>query len=250
MLEVKNKKTYEYLFDNYGYAIPLIEASINDDYESHLYLDKEKEPKLAVLTTPFYSMYFSGDITYKNLSKTLDNLIFKNHIPTYHQKKLYAYAPSDIWNDTLESIFLSHDGYKEERYFFSLDKEKFEKAYSELKKDDNVFEYKLEYRNDRHAKINYPSISCYIGDEKVGFSTGYTLAKGIAQIDTHTFKEYRGKGIAKQTSLRIIKELLDRGLTVTFISNPKKEETVKLAESLGFIHTKTIPVYVWKLIKK
>ncbi|MGE5614263.1 MAG: GNAT family N-acetyltransferase [Bacillota bacterium] len=244
MLKVRNKENYLHLFSNYTYNIPVIYSSMEGQYDGELYVDSVNNPQIAVLFTPFAFHFVTGDAEADNIVDILDDIIFKQYISQTNQKEAVVFAPDPKWDKVLNEVFTKYHGFKDRRKVFRLNKDKFNEIKTGRDGLDGI-ECKISYTQDGGAGKPYPISRIFIGGECVSFCSGFMLGKGHAEIDVATMEMHRGKGYAKEASIALINELLQKGIEPDWCTWPYRIESEKLALSLGFELADEIPAYIW-----
>jgi hypothetical protein len=69
--------------------------------------------------------------------------------------------------------------------------------------------------------------------------------KGNAELDVWTDSEYRYKGLAFETSLIIIKKLVELGFAPNWTCWEAKKASHMLAYKLGFVNPISIKAFIW-----
>jgi len=244
MIKVKNNEKYFKLFEEYTHSIPVIYSSLEGQYEGELYVDKEDDPQVAILFTPFAFHYVAGNAEMSNVTEVIDDIIFKHYLLETDQKEAIVFSPNDKWNNVLDKVFKRYNGIKDKRMIFRLNREK----YNEQKNDKKVIsdmDNRLSFENEQASQKEYPVGRIYLQQKCVSFCSGFMLGKGHAEINVSTDEEYRGNGYAKAAAFTLINELLNRSIEPDWCTWPYRVESQKLASSLGFELVDEIPTYIW-----
>ncbi len=243
MNKVENKEKYLQLFSIYKHNIPAIYSSLEGQYDGELYVDSENNPQIAVLFTPFAFHFVAGDTAVKNAVDLLDELIFKQYIVNLEQKEAVVFSPNERWDRVLGEVFCKHNGLKDLRKTFLLNKHKF------LRQADSIIlqdvKYELFYEKEGGAKSLYPVCRVFKDEKCIGYCSGFMLGKGHAEIDVFVEENYRGRGYAKRASTMLIKELLDKNIEPDWCTWAYRTESQKLAYSLGFELFEEVPAHIW-----
>ncbi len=243
MNKVENKEKYLQLFRDYTHNIPVIYSSLEGQYDGELYVDSENNPQTAVLFTPFAFHFIAGNTTVENVVDLLDELIFKQYIAKFGQKEAIMFSPNEKWNRVLDEVFCKHNGLKDLRKIFRLNKLKFlEQTGSKAPQD---AKYELFYEKEGGAKSSYPVCRVFKDEKYVGYCSGFMLGKGHAEIDVFVEENYRGRGYAKGASTILIKELLDKNIEPDWCTWAYRTESQNLAFSLGFEFLNEVPAHIW-----
>jgi len=246
MIKVKEeeKQKYLYMFNEYTHNIPVIYSSLEGQYEGELYIDNELNTQIAILFTPFAFHFVAGDSKVSNVIDIVDEMIFKRYLSEHDEKEAIVFSPNGSWDEVLDTIFKKHNGIKDKRVLFSLNKDKFMKRY-EIKKENSDIEKKIVYDKAGGSNTEYPTCKIYVDQKCVSFCSGFMLGKEHAEINISTEEEYRRKGYARETAFTLIKELISRGIEPDWCAWSHKESSRKLAESLGFELAEEIPTHIW-----
>ncbi len=244
MIKVKNKEAYYHLFEEYTHNIPVIYSSLEGQYNGELYVDKEDNPQIAILFTPFAFHFVAGDADTSDVIDIVDDTIFKQYLLKTEQKEALLFAPNQKWHTILDEVFKRHNGIKDNRMVFCLNKEKYSEQ-NNTKKIITDMDNRVVFEKEQSSQKEYPVSRVYIGEKCVSFCSGFMLGKGHAEIDIATVEEYRGKGYAKEAAFTLINQLLSDGIEPDWCTWPYRVESQKLAYSLGFELSDKIPAYIW-----
>ena len=244
MEKVQDKGKYYDLFSSYTHNIPVIYSSLEGQYDGELYVDSEDDPQIAVLFTPFAFHFIAGNAEAENAADIVDEIIFRKYIPETNQKEAIVFCTDARWDEVLDAVFAKHNGIKDWRKIFHLNKEKFRDIRGKREGIGDV-ECKTSYIQDGGAQKPYPVSRIYKGEECVSFCSGFMLGRGHAEIDVSTQEAYRGKGYAKEASIALISELLENNVEPDWCTWPYRIESERLALSLGFELAEEIPAHIW-----
>lgn len=240
----EGKEKYFYLFEVYTHNIPVIFSSLEGQYEGELYVDNEVNTQVAVLFTPFAFHFVAGDAKVSNVVDLIDNIIFKKYLLEGDEKEAIFFSPNKNWDDVLDVVFHKHNGIKDKRVLFALNREKFMRRYN-LRIENSNIDKKIVYENEADSKKDYPICKVYVKQTCVSFCSGFMLGKERAEINIATEKEYRRMGYAKEAGLILVKELLDKSIEPDWCAWSHKKSSRNLAEWLGFEFSEEIPTHIW-----
>ena len=243
MNKVENKKNYIQLFNVYKHNIPVIYSSLEGQYDGELYVDSVNNPQMAVLFTPFAFHFVAGDTVVENAVDLLDELIFKQYIVKLEQKEAIVFTPNEQWDRVLGEVFCKHNGLKDLRKTFHLNKHKFLEEAGSVNLQD--VKYELFYEKEGGAKTSYPVCRVFKEERCIGYCSGFMLGKGHAEIDVFVEENYRGRGYARVASTILIKELLGKNIEPDWCTWAYRTESQKLAISLGFELFEEVPAHIW-----
>lgn len=244
MIKVENKEKYLNLFSQYTHNIPVIYSSLEGQYNGELFVDSENNPQIAILFTQFAFHFVAGNADINNVVEVLNEIIFKEYLFKSRQEEAIVFCPNEKWDQVLDEVFKKHNGLKDNRKIFYLNRDK----YIEMKTSRIVpknIENKIFYEKSGGAQKQYPISRIFEGEKCISFCSGFMLGKGHAEIDVATEEAYRGRGYAKEAAITLIDELLENGIEPDWCTWPYRIESQKLALSLGFELTKEIPAYIW-----
>jgi hypothetical protein len=224
MIKVEDKLAYAHLFEEYTHNIPVIYSSLEGQYEGELFVDKVKNPQMAILFTPFDFHFVAGNAEISDVINLVDDTVFNQYLLKTDQKEAILFAPNQKWNTILDEVFKRHNGIKDKRLIFNLNKEKYQK-----------------HNNSR--EISSDSLSRLLLEKEQ--SSGFMLGKGHAEINIGTVEAFRGKGYAKDAAFTLINHLLKDDIEPDWCTWPYRVESQKLACSLGFELSEEVPVYIW-----
>lgn len=246
MIRIKeeNKQNYFYLFDEFTHNIPVIFSSLEGQYDGKLYVDDVENTKVAILFTQFAFHFIAGDSSVQNVIDTVDNMLFKQYLCKSKEKEAIFFSPSQGWNEVLEEVFKRHNGIKDKRILFKLNKIKFYERYSKIKMNSDV-QKRLIFEKENGSSIEYPICRISVEQNDVSFCSGFMLGNGHAEIDVATVEASRGLGYAKAAAFSLISKLLNDDIEPNWCSWSNKEGSRKLAESLGYEQVQEIPAYIW-----
>lgn len=244
MNKVDNKEKYLSLFNEYTHSIPVIYSSLEGQYDGQLFVDSENDTHVAILFTPFAFHYVAGNPEADNIIDMLDKIIFKQYLAETGQKEAVVFCPNKKWDIVLNEVFARHNGLKDNRKVFCLNRDRFKEVQAGQVPLDGV-ENKLLYEQGNGAKKEYPVSRIFEGTECISFCSGFMLGKGHAEIDVSTEEAYREMGCAKETSIILINELLESGIEPDWCTWPYRIESQKLALSLGFEFKEEVPAHIW-----
>ncbi|MCK8060616.1 MULTISPECIES: GNAT family N-acetyltransferase [unclassified Fusibacter] len=246
MIKVKEeeKKKYFHMFEEFTHNIPVIYSSLEGQYDGSLYVDDEVDPKIAVLFTQFAFHFIAGDSSAQNVVDLVDDMIFKQYLYTSKEKEAIVFSPSQSWNGVLDEVFKRHNGIRDERVLYKLDRKKFYERYENRSESLNT-EKKIALEKENGSSIEYPICRVFVEQTCVSFCSGFMLGNGHAEIDVATEEEYRGLGYAKEAAFSLINELLKDDIEPNWCSWACKEGSRRLAESLGYDFAEEIPAHIW-----
>lgn len=244
MEEVSDKQKYSYLFSSYTHNIPVIFSSLEGQYNGKLYLDDPLKPQIAVLFTPFAFHFIAGNMAIPDAAEILDKLIFQEYLPRNGQREAILFAPDTKGETILDDVLRRHQGIKDKRKVFCLNKDKFNRMQAESK-DPADYPARVFYEQENGATKPYPVCRILKEDECISYCSGFMLGKGHAEIDIFTVEEFRNQGYAKQAAIGLIRELLAAGLEPDWNTWPYRFASEKLALSLGFMIKSEISAFIW-----
>lgn len=244
MNKVEIKDKYLSLFNGYTHNIPVIYSSMEGQYDGQLFVDSVNHAQAAILFTPFAFHFVAGNPNLDNIIDMLDEIIFKQYLAETKQKEAIIFCPSEKWDIVLDEVFARHNGLKDSRKVFCLNRDQFKKVQAGQKALDGV-ENKLLYEKANGSKKKYPVSRIFKGTKCISFCSGFMLGKGHAEIDVHTEEAYRGMGYAKEASITLINGLLESRIEPNWCTWPYRIESQKLALSLGFELKEKVPVHIW-----
>lgn len=233
------------MFSAYTHSIPVIYSVLEGQYAGDLFVDSKDNPQIAILFTPFDFHFVAGNAQINKCVDVIDKAIFEHYLPETGKKEAIVFCPDPLWDKVLDEVFKRHNGIKDNRRVFRLNKEHFiNHVYGSGKTLEGV-ENKLFYEQERGAEKQYPTCRVFKDEECVSFCSGFMLGKGHAEIDVFTLIEHRRKGYAKEASVTLINELLNSGIEPDWCTWPYRTESEKLALSLGYKLWKDIPAHIW-----
>lgn len=244
MNKVEVKDEYLSMFNGYTHNIPVIYSSMEGQYDGQLFVDSVKETQVAILFTPFAFHFVAGNPEVDNIIDMLDEIIFEQYLAETEQKEAIIFSPNEKWDRVLDEVFARHNGIKDNRMVFHLNRDQFKKMQAEQKALTGV-ENRLLYEQGNGARKEYPVSRIFKGAKCISFCSGFMIGKGHAEIDVNTEEAYREVGYAKAASIILINELLKNGIEPDWCTWPYRIESQKLALSLGFELKEKVPVHIW-----
>lgn len=247
--KVDNINQYASMFQIYTHNIPVIYSSLEGQYKGLLYVDDEAHPEVAILFTPFGFHFVAGNVDANQVVEKIETCIFKQYLVQSGENEAIVFCPTEAWNHVLDRVFSKHSKIVDGRKCFSLNKEKFHAIYQRtgdlepLKQEVVISELISESANE--SQIEYPVCQIVKKEHRVSWCAACMIGKGHAEIDIFTDENERGKGYAKMTAMRLIKELLDRGIEPDWCTWPYRTESEKLAVSLGYELKEVVPAHIW-----
>jgi len=244
MNKVEIKDKYLSMFNGYTHNIPVIYSSMEGQYDGQLFVDSVDDTQVAILFTPFAFHFVAGNAEADNIIDMLDEIIFKQYLAETEQKEAIVFCPNEKWDIVLDEVFARHNGLKDNRLVFRLNRERFKEVQAGQKALDGM-ENKLLYEQANGAKKEYPVSRIFKGTKCISFCSGFMLGKGHGEIDVATEEAYRKMSCAKEASITLINELLENGVEPDWCTWPYRIESQKLALSLGFELKEKVPVHIW-----
>ncbi len=244
MKKVENKQKYMQLFQEYNHNIPVIYSSLKGQYNGELYVDSENDTQAAILFTQFAFHYVAGNSESRNAIDILDEVIFQKYLSETGQKEAIVFCPDQKWNKVLDEVFSRHNGIKDCRKIFRLNKDKYKEVQTN-RIDLHGLKKTLQYEKENGAGKEYPVCRIMNGEECISFCSGFMLGNGHAEIDVSTKDPYRGKGYAKEASITLINELLENEIEPDWCTWPYRIGSEKLALSLGYELKSIVPAHIW-----
>lgn len=246
MIRIKeeDKQNYFYMFDEFTHNIPVIFSSLEGQYDEKLYVDDVVNTKVAILFTQFAFHFIAGDPSVQNVIEVVDNMIFKQYLCKSKEKEALLFSPSQSWNVVLDEVFERHNGIKDKRILFKLNRKKFNERYNSKRVNSDI-EKSIVLEQENGSSIEYPICRISVEQNCVSYCSGFMLGNGHAEINVATIEEYRGIGYAKEAAFLLINKLLNDDIEPNWCSWSYKEGSRKLAESLGYELAQEIPAHIW-----
>ena len=240
----QDKARYAEIFQAYKHSLPVIFSSLNGQYPGSLFVEKEGDTILALLTTPFCFHFVAGDIKMPDAAKRLHDILFNQYLRDTQQPEAIVFCPDETWYGLLEEVFERHHGVKDVRKRFGIKKDSFEAAVSRLKEPDGI-QTILTEEQDFGSAIPYPVCRIMKDGACVSFCSGFMLGSNHAELDVGTEEGHRGKGYAKWAAATLIAELLRRGMEPDWCTWPYRVESQALGKVLGFEPLSDVMAYIW-----
>jgi hypothetical protein len=244
MIKVKNKEAYAHLFEEYTHNIPVIYSSLEGQYNGELFVDEVNNPQVAILFTPFDFHFVAGNAEISDVINLVDDTVFNQYLLKTDQKEAILFAPNQKWNKILDEVFKRHNGIKDNRMVFCLNKDKYQKQ-NKLREISSDSVNRLLLEKEQSSQREYPVGRVYLEEKCVSFCSGFMLGKGHAEINIGTVEAFRGKGYAKDAAFTLINHLLKDDIEPDWCTWPYRVESQKLACSLGFELSEEVPVFIW-----
>lgn len=223
-------------FTDYTHSIPIIFSHIEGQYP--LVLSEEKN-EFQILFTSFDYHYATGKIP--NKEEPLLN-VMRNYIKKHKKEEFILYGPNDEWDDYLTKLFSYIGGVIDIRYAFKLDEAQFMRHYNTVELKHEVIIEKI--HNEESLKPYYRAVVFEAG-EVVSYCRAFMVGKQQAELDVWTESHHRYQGLAYETSLMLIKKLLDEGITPNWTTWEQKKASHILAYKLGFEFERKIKAFIW-----
>jgi len=232
------------LFEGYTHSIPVIFSSLEGQYDGQLYVDSEKDPGIAILFTPFNFHYLAGSPEVEDVVNILDEMIFKKYLKETRGKEVVVFCPDKRWEKVLDEVFTRHNGIKDVRKMYQLNKMRFRKIVQGRESLEGI-EQRLVYEQSYGALQEYPVYRIYKSDRCISYCAGFMTGKDQVEIDVSTVEEYRGQGYAFEASVDLIDFLLENGFEPVWAAWPYRAGSQNLAISLGFELKDEVSAYIW-----
>lgn len=233
--------SYIHYFEGYNENIPVIFSTLEGQYPGVIYCDDEQE--IVILVTQFNFIFLGGNIDCERAKEIISDILFYELIQRQRKKEIIVFGQNDKWNSLLNRVFQNHHGVSDLRKCYKINKAKFDKVCEETRNVHAVVTLKQEQENN--SAIKYPVARIYVDNVNVSFCSAFMLARGFAEIDVGTEEEHRQKGYAKIAAITLMKELFAQELEPCWCTWPYRNESQRLALSLGFELEREVPAYIW-----
>lgn len=220
--------------NDYPHSRAVIFAHIEGHFPSDVFLSADNT--FGILFTTFDYHYTFGSVP-SNPSE------FKQAIKDYQQKtgcnELILFGPSSEWNTFLNSFITEINGVIDTRVQFKLNK----RAFHEF--DAHNDHVTIEYVLDPMSTKQVPQATVHLHGQDISFAKALMIGNKLAEVEVWTDKEYRKQGFGFDSSLLLIKYLLDNEMTPVWSCWEKKTISNTLAEKLCFEQEFTFPAHIW-----
>ncbi len=234
---------YSPLFDEYSHNTAVIHSSIEGQYAGELFVNKQDNPDIAILFTPFDFAYVAGNPSFPNAIEVLKDVIF-DYINEHSKEEMVVFSPTEQWHSILAAVFDKHNGLSDYRKVFALNQTKFE-SFKQTMQNRNDVTATILYEQQHNSVIAYPVARVYKDGACVSHCAGFMLGKNHAEIDVGTEEGYEQQGYATIAAALLIDELLQKGITPDWNTWPYKEASQALAKKLGFEEQPSAKAFIW-----
>ena len=227
------KKMIKDYLNQYTHSTPIIHSHLEDQFDYELYFNQKND--FGILFTSFDYHYTFG----KMPEKAEIIKVIKDYVNKHNKTEFILFGPDESWDSLLTSVTNELNGVIDKRVLYHLNREKF------LEYDVQNEFIKLEVADETHSKIPYVQASAYIEGKLISFCRALMTGKKEVELDVWTDKTERQKGYGFDTSLTLIKYLLDNGLSPNWSCWEHKEISNILAKKLEFELVKTFNAYIY-----
>lgn len=225
--------------DKYTHSIPIIYSMIEGQFNPSIYVDDTQDIKWGIIFTPFDFHYVFGDSKAVD-AIALENLI-KDHIVINNRPECIIFRPDESLDPILYNIMVNIKGVKGTRVSFTFNEEMFNDFTSEV----DVKDIRLIYRVPDFGNIENPVARIEKQGKRIAYANALMIGANEAEIDVNTTEEYRRQGLAFRCSVKLIRELLIKGIKPNWTCWKEKESSKLLARKLGFDDMIEIPAFIW-----
>ena len=225
--------------DKYTHSLPIIFSMIEGQFNPSIYVDDDQEVKWGIIFTPFDFHYVFGDAVEVD-QNALEHLI-KDYVIMNNRPECMIFRPNDSFDTILSDIILKFKGVKGHRASFDFNEENFDC----LTKDLDVKDIRLIYRRPEFGNIENPIARIEKEGKMIAYANALMIGANQAEIDVRTLEEYRRLGYSYKCSVKLIRELIAKGLKPNWTCWEKKEASKALAKKLGFEKPTLIPTFIW-----
>lgn len=225
--------------DKYTHSIPIIYSMIEGQFNPSIFVDDIEHAKWGIIFTPFDFHYMFGDPSSVNQT-VLENLI-KDYVVINNRPECMIFRPNDLFDPILANIFTKFKGVKGNRVSFEFNQENFDCLTGEV----DVKDIRLIYRIPEFGRIENPVARIEQDSKRIAYANALMIGANEAEIDVRTLEDHRRKGYSYKCSIKLIRELIVKGLKPNWTCWQKKESSKALAKKLGFENMTEIPAFIW-----
>ncbi len=225
--------------DKYTHSIPIIYSMVEGQFSPSIFVDDSTDTKWGIMFTPFDFHYVFGDAS-KVDEKALEQLI-KDYVILNNRQEAMIFEPDNSFNHVLSSIIGRFKGVKGNRVSLEFNQEVFEEATKKV----DVRNIRIKYSVPEFGLIKNPIAYIEKNGKQISYSNALMVGANEAEVDVKTNEGYRRLGYSFKCSVKLINELIAKGLKPNWTAWKKKTSSIALAKKLGFRNIKEIPAYIW-----
>ncbi|WP_105616337.1 GNAT family N-acetyltransferase [Vallitalea okinawensis] len=247
----KEYKRITPLIKDIQYSEVLIHSVIEGNSPGKIFVDNTDNPRSAYIESDF--SFLIGCEDNKDFNESICKYIMEYRINDSQGDELILFLGSSNWK-VVEQFLLNSGCIKIQRKTFGFNKSKYREAVlSEMSRSKKIELRKINQKIiDSHKKFKtieqYPSnfgFCIFCDDVVVSECISVAVGCGQAEISISTREHYRGKGYATIAIIAFIDYCLENNLLPSWSCWPFREESIHLANKLGFEEEHGVPAIYW-----
>ena len=220
--------------NDYAHSRAILFSHIEHQYAYELY--RSADQTFGILFTTFDYHYCFGAVP--NDPSEFEQAVLDYHLK-HKRSELILFGPTPAWEAFLTTFVTKKQGAIDPRNQYKLNHDVF--------REFDPFNDKivLEYLSEPASKIPLVQATVYLHNEKIGFAKALMTGHKLAEIEVWTDKQHRQQGFGFDSSLVLIKHLLDHNINPVWSCWKAKTISNNLALKLGFELEYTFPAFIW-----